>query len=136
MLIPVGVILLLMGFGYMTLSVVGKTTTAQVTGYEQMVVLNNDDSTRDSSRYKLEYEFAAGGKRYTGSVTRIFEGASYMRSTIQIRYLPFWPHVNAENSGTVGLAGPVMLGVGVVVLVLGIKEKSRKQRKERPAGSA
>jgi len=40
-----------------------------------------------------------------------------------------WPHVNTEDSGTVGLTGLVLLCVGVVVLVFGIKGKSRKERK-------
>ncbi len=131
MLIPVAIILLLMGVGYMALSVVGRTTTAEVTGIEQVLLINNDDSTRNPSRYKLEYTFSVGGEQYTGSVTRVFEGGSHMRSTIEVRYLPFWPHVNAEDGGSAGFAGPVMVGVGVLVLVLGIREKSRLRNKRR-----
>ncbi|NLT13198.1 MAG: zinc-ribbon domain-containing protein, partial [Clostridiales bacterium] len=71
--ISVAIILILMGIGSMALTVVGSTTTAQVTGYEQVLFINNDDSTRNPSRYKLEYQFAVGGERYTGSVTRVFE---------------------------------------------------------------
>ncbi len=131
MLIPVAIILLLMGIGSMALSVVGRATTAQVTGYEQVLFINNDDSTRNPSRYKLEYTFSAGGEQYTGSVTRVFPGGSHMRQTIPVRYLPFWPHVNAEDGKTAGFAGPVMAGVGVVVLVFGIKKKSRLRNKRR-----
>ena len=120
-----------MGVGYMALSVVGRTTTAEVTGIEQVLLINNDDSTRNPSRYKLEYTFSVGGEQYTGSVTRVFEGGSHMRSTIEVRYLPFWPHVNTEDGGSAGFAGPVMVGVGVLVLVLGIREKSRLRNKRR-----
>lgn len=131
MLIPVAIILLLMGVGYMALSVVGRAATAQVTGIERVYIINTDESTRDPRRYKLDYEFSAGGERYTGSVTRVFEGGSHMRSTIEVRYLPFWPHVNTEDGGSAGFAGPVMVGVGVLVLVLGIREKSRLRNKRR-----
>ena len=131
MLIPVAIILLLMGAGHMALSVVGRAATAQVTGYEQVLFINNDDSTRNPSRYRLEYTFSVGKEQYTGSVTRVFPGGSHMRSTIQVRYLPFWPHVNAEDGKTAGIAGPVMAGAGVVVLVFGVKKKSRLRNKSR-----
>lgn len=36
-----------------------------------------------------------------------------MRQSIPERYLPFWPHVNAEDGETAGFAGPVMIGGGV-----------------------
>ncbi len=131
LLIPVAIILLLMGFGYMILSVAGRATTAQVIGNEQIYIVNNDDSTRDSRRYKPEYEFAAGGKHYTGSVTRIFGGGSRTRSTVAVRYLPFRPHVNAEDGGAAGLVGSVMPGAGIVALVLGIRGKFRLRNKNR-----
>ena len=131
LMIPVAVILIFIGFGHMALSVMGSTATAQVTDYEQVLFINNDDSTRNPSRYKLEYQFSVNGERYTGSVTRVFSGGSHMRQTIPVRYLPFWPHVNAEDGKTAGFAGPVMAGVGVVVLVFGIKKKSRLRNKRR-----
>jgi hypothetical protein len=122
MVIPVAIILLLMGIGYMALSVAGRAATAQVTGVEQMVIVNNDESTRDSRRYKLDYEFAAGGERYTGSVTRIFEGGSHMRQTIPVRYLPFWPHVNAEDGGTRALPAPLCWGWAPCCLCTGSRK--------------
>ena len=115
--ITIGCILLVMSVGYMSLSVIGRVTTAQVTEYEQVLIINNDDSTRNPSRYKLQYTFSVGGKKYTGSVTRVFSGGSHMRQTIPVRYLPFWPHVNAEDGKAAGIAGPVMAGIGVDVLV-------------------
>ena len=129
--ILVASVLILMGIGSMALTVVGSTTTAQVTGYEQVLFVNNDDSTRNPSRYKLEYQFAVGGERYTGSVTRRFEGGSHMRQTLPVRYLSFWPHVNAEDGETAGFAGSVMVGFGVVVFVFGIRRKSRSRNKSR-----
>ena len=125
--IPVAIILLLMGIGHMALAVAGRPITAQVTGYEQVLILNNDDSTRNPSRYKLEYQFSVNGERYGGSVTRIFESGSHMRKTLLVRYLPFWPHVNSEDGGTVGLAGPVAMGLGVLVLVLALRKKSPRR---------
>ena len=129
--LPVAVILILLGAGQLALSVVGSTTTAQVTGYEQKYFINNDESTRNSSRYKLEYQFSVNGERYTGSVTRVFPGGSHMRQTIPVRSLPFWPHVNAEDGETAGLAGPVMTGLGALLLVITVKRKSRFRNKSR-----
>jgi hypothetical protein len=125
LIIPVAVILILLGIGQLALGVAGRTATAQVIGYEQVLFINNDDSTRNPSRYKLEYQFSVNGERYTGSVTRVFSGGSHMRQTIPVRYLPFWPHVNAEDGETAGLAAPVMTGLGAALLVLEVKRKSR-----------
>ena len=131
LMIPAAVILILLGIGQLALGVVGSTATAQVTGYEQKYIINNDDSTRNPSRYKLEYQFSVNGERYTGSVTRVFPGGSHMRQTIPVRYLPFWPHVNAEDGETAGLAGPVMTGLGALLLVITVKRKSRSRNKSR-----
>ena len=126
LVIPAAIILLLMGIGYMALMLLGGTITAQVTGYEQVLILKNDDSTRNPSRYKLEYRFAVNNERYDGSVTRVFEKGSHLQKTLRVRYLPFWPHVNAE-ADTMGmvLAGPMMIGVGILMLVFGVKKKTR-----------
>ncbi len=123
LLIAVGVILLLMGISQMALMIAGSAATAHVTGYEQVLFMNNDESTRNPSRYKVTYEFSVNGEHYTGSVTRVFDGGSHMKQTIPIRYLLIWPHINSEDSGKESLAGPVMVGAGVLILILGIKKK-------------
>ncbi|NLO39060.1 MAG: zinc ribbon domain-containing protein [Ruminiclostridium sp.] len=128
LMIPVAVILILLGAGQLALEVVGSSVNAQVTGYEQVLIVNNDDSTRNPSRYKLEYQFSVNGQRYTGSVTRVFTGGTHMRKTIPVRYLPFWPHVNAEDGETGSFAGFIMLGAGIVLLVFGIRKKPRLQK--------
>jgi hypothetical protein len=124
LMIPLAVVLILLGIGQMALGVVGSTTIAQVTGYEERYVINNDASTSDPGRYKLEYEFSVNGKIYNGSVTRVFPGGDHMRQTLPVRYLPFWPHVNAEDSEKVSITGPVITGVGILLLVLEIRRKS------------
>lgn len=126
--VPIAVIIIMIGFGHIALTVAGKTVTAQVTGYEQRYIINNDDSTRNPSRYQLDYQFAVNGERYTGSVTRVFEGGSHMRQTISVSYLPFWPHVNAEDSGGLSLVGPIVTGAGILLLVFEIKRKRSKTR--------
>jgi hypothetical protein len=131
LMIPAAVILILLGIGQLALGVVGSTVTAQVTGYEQKYIIHNDESTRNPSRYKLDYAFSVNGERYTGSVTRVFPGGSHMRQTIPVRYLPFWPHVNAEDGEMAGLAGPVMTGLGALLLVVAVKRKFRPQNKSR-----
>lgn len=121
LIVPVALILILLGIGHMALMVIGRPVTAQVTGYEQVLILHNDASTRNPSRYKLDYQFAVNGKRFDGSVTRVFASGSHMRATLPVRYLPFWPHVNGEDSDTMGLIGPAALGVGFLLLVFRVR---------------
>ncbi len=123
LMVIVSAFLIFIGLGYMALTVAGETITAQVTGYEQVLIMNNDDSTRDSRRYKLDYQFAVNGKMYNGSVTRIFEGGSHLQKTLQVRYLPFWPHVNSEDGTGRIVAGPVAMGLGVLILALTVRGK-------------
>lgn len=124
LMIPVALIFILLGIGSISLKIAGKEITAQVTDIEQQYIINNDESTRDPSRYKLDYAFSIDGKRYTGSVTRIFKGGSHMRQTIPVRYLSCWPHVNAEDGDSSGLVGSLLLlCLGFLVLVLGVKKK-------------
>jgi len=126
LMISIALILILLGIGSISLKIVGRGTTAQVTDIEREYIINNDESTRNPNRYKLDYAFSIDGKRYTGSVTRIFKGGSHMRQTIPVRYLPFWPHVNAEDGDSSGLVGSLLLlGLGVLLLVLGVKKKTR-----------
>lgn len=129
LIILAAVILILLGAGQLALGVVGNSVNAQVTDIEQVLIVNNDDSTRNPNRYKLEYQFSVHGKRYTGSVTRAFTGGTHMRQTIPVRYLPFWPHVNAEDGETGSFAGFILLGAGVVLLVFGIRKKRPLQNK-------
>jgi hypothetical protein len=112
-----------MGAGYMGLTLAGTTVTAQVMDYEQVLFLNNDSSTRNPSRYKLEYQFSANGKQYDGAVTRVFQSGSHMKNAIKIRYLPIWPHVNAEDGTEMVLAGPAATGLGVFILLVTFKKK-------------
>lgn len=127
LLIPVGIILILLGLGHMALAVAGNTTTAQVTGSKQVMYVANDDSSRDPRRYQLDYQFSVKGERYTGSVTRIFEGGSQMRQALQVRYLPFWPHVNDEDNKGNPLGGLGMIGLGTLLLSVEIRQKKRRK---------
>ena len=127
LILPVAILILIIGIGYTGLLVAGKTTKANVTGYKQQLYQNNDQSTRDSRRYKVDYAFAVNGERYTGSVTRIFEGGSHIRKTIPIRYLSFWPHINAEDSSGSVLVGPILAVLGVFLCVVELKAKARSR---------
>lgn len=122
-MIPVAIILILMGIGGTVLVAAGRTVTAQVTGCEQVLFLYDDPSTRDIRRYKLDYQFAINGERYTGSVTRIFENGSHVRSTIPVRYISSCPHLNAEDRIGVVFAGLLMLGSGVLLFLPVFRKK-------------
>jgi hypothetical protein len=62
-------------------------------------------------------------------VTRVFTSGSHMRQTIPVRYLPLWPHVNAEDSD-MNPAGTVTLGVGVLALTFGVGRRLRNSNKK------
>lgn len=123
----VAVALILFGIGHLALAMFGRTATAQVTDLEQVMFVNNDSSTRNPSRYKLDYAFSVDGERFTGSVTRVFTGGSQMRQTIRIKYLTFWPSINAEDAN-MNPAGPAMLGAGILILVISVRKLRRKKR--------
>jgi len=131
LLLCVAAVLIFLGVGHLALAVAGSSVTAQVTGCERVLYLNNDDSTRNASRYKLEYQFSVDGQTYTGSVTRVFTGGSQLRQTLPVRYLPVWPHINAEDTD-ISPVGPVMLGTGVLLLVFGAGKRLGGRKKERP----
>lgn len=124
-----GILVALLGLGYSALTLAGAAATARVTGYEQALFLNTDDSSRNSSRYKLSYEFSVDGERYTGSVTRTFANGGQMRQAIAVRYLPFWPHINAEDNDGTAFVGPVMVAAGILMVVFEVKRKPKMKRK-------
>ena len=129
LLIVVAIIVIFLGAAFSALVLAGKTVTAQVTSYEQVIILNTDDSTRNPSRYKLMYQFAIDSKRYEGSYTGVFEKGSHTQKTLRVRYLPFSPHVNTMDKTEMLLAGPVLIGVGVLMLVGSRRRKSCKNLK-------
>ncbi|HHT88718.1 MAG TPA: hypothetical protein GX002_06895 [Clostridiales bacterium] len=57
-------------------------------------------------------------------MTRVFSGGSHLRQTIPVRHLPFWPHINAKEKD-MNPAGPVSLGVGVLMLAVSVRKKIR-----------
>lgn len=125
MLIPFGIILILMGISFSLLTFAGRDINARVIASEQILILHNDPSSWDSRRYKLEYQFPVDGKEYTGSVTRIFENDSHIRTTIPVRYLSFWPHINNEDGVQMIVGGPLMLGAGILSMIAGRKRTAR-----------
>ncbi len=127
-LLPVvAVALILYGIGHIALQVIGRSAMAQVTDLEQVMFVQNDSSTRNPSRYKLEYAFSVDGERYTGSVTRVFTGGSQMRQTLPVRYLAFWPSINAEDAD-MNPVGLVTLGAGILIMVISVRKYKRKNR--------
>lgn len=127
LMIVVAVILIIMGIGYMGITWIGITVKAQVMDIEQVLFVNNDSASRNPSRYKLEYQFMVKGQSYHGSVTRVFRNGSHMKSTISVRYLPFWPHVNTEDGTEMVLVGPVMLGLGIFIFCMSVKGKKLRE---------
>ena len=126
LLIVVAIIVIFLGAAFSALVLAGKTATAQVTSYEQVIILNTDDSTRNPSRYKLMYQFAVDSKRYEGSYTGVFEKGSHMKKNLRVRYLPFSPHVNTMDKTETIFAGPVLIGVGILMLLGSRRQKTRK----------
>ncbi len=118
-----GLIIIFLGMGHVALFAIGETVTAEVYEVSQQAMVQNDASTRNPSRYTLSYRFTVEGTSYSGHVTRVFEGGSHRRSTLKVRYLPFWPHVNHEDQGGVDLQGLLSMGVGILVIFFALRGK-------------
>lgn len=118
-----GLLLIFLGIGHVALFAIGETVTAEVYEVAQQAMVQNDASTRNPSRYTLSYRFTVEGASYSGHVTRVFEGGSQMKSTMKVRYLPFWPHVNHEDQGSVALQGLLSIGVGILVIFFAMRGK-------------
>ncbi|MEA4816422.1 MAG: zinc ribbon domain-containing protein [Lachnospiraceae bacterium] len=122
-LIILSTMLIFIGAGYAALAIMGKTSNAKVIGIEQVAFLANDSSTRNPARYKLSYEFVANGNRYTGSVTRVFEGGSQMKSSVPVLYLSFWPHINTEDRGYGTLISLSIILLGAFILFRSLRNR-------------
>ena len=118
--IPIALLLILMGLSRVALLLVGRSAVAQVTGHKQEYIIHSDRSTADSRRYDVSYQFIADGKLYSGHARRLFDRGSHMKKTMRILYLPWWPHVNAEDR-YIGLQGLIVLGLGGLTLASGLK---------------
>lgn len=125
-LIITGVLLLFLGSGRIALATIGKPVKAQVTQIEQVLFIYDDNSTRNPSRYRLDYRFSLDGRTYSGSVTRVFQAGSHMRQTLPVLYLPMWPSINTEDQ-PVDPSGPILLGTGVLLLFLSFRRAKTVQ---------
>lgn len=131
LIILVGIALVLLGIAQFTLTIAGKTTKGQIVRTEQKMYLNNDESTRDPTRYTLYYEFTVKGEKYSGSVTKklkygLTASSDGTRPAISVRYLPFWPHINTEENDTVSITGFFLIGLGILLFILEARAKKKR----------
>lgn len=120
------VLVILADFQFMSLSIVGKTATASVTSARQDRQ-SYGESTPDPRRFRIDYTFFVDGESYSGSGAMIFKHGVRSGQTIRVRYLPYYPAINAPADNTKVLGGLLMSGLGVFVLVLGVRGKGRME---------
>lgn len=114
---PLIVLFVLAGIAYLVLLAAGHSDLAQVTG-RQPGFLNEQLSSWGYRCDKLEYEFSVNDERYHSSATRISPNGAPVEETIPVRYLPFLPQFNAGNGVLLVVAGPALLGAGVLLLMI------------------
>jgi hypothetical protein len=133
--ILVAILVILAGLQFMLLSIVGKTTTASVTSVRQDRESYGETSP-NPNRHRIQYAFSVGGESYGGSASLIFKQGVSTTQTIQVRYLPYYPSINAPADKSNMLGGLFLTGFGSFLLVMGIQGKAdirrwRRRSKER-----
>jgi hypothetical protein len=120
--VVISLLLILLGIQNMSLSVLGKTATAKITD-ARLDTRSYGRNQLEPNRYRLKYEFSVDGERYAGNTTRIFKHGLASTQTIRVRYLQFRPEINSAASDAKVTGGLIIAGLGLLLLVLGIKGK-------------
>lgn len=123
-IIAVLVSLLLIFYGIVTIlnSLIGVRTTALVTNIEQSRNVDSEDGYRDPNKYTIYYSYSAKGKSYSGSVDKRFKsGYPSAISTLEIKYLPFLPHISNEISGFNIILSILLLALGTFLAYSSLK---------------
>jgi hypothetical protein len=121
-LIVVSLLLILLGVQNMSLSIIGKTAAARITKATHDT-RSYGNKKPDPNRYRIHYEFFVNGERYTGSANQVFKQGIVSTQTIQVCYLHYWPGINATAKNSKVTGGLVLMGLGMLLLVMGIKGK-------------
>lgn len=133
--ILVAILVMLVGFQFMSLSIVGKTTTATVTSARQDRK-SYGESSPNPNRYRIQYTFSVQGKPYAGGTSTIFKQGIREDQKISVRYLPYYPGINSLADETNIMSGLLLTGLGGFLLVMGAQGKAtitlgrRKRTKE------
>ncbi len=61
------------------------------------------------------------GESYSGNTTQTFKHPIISTQTMKVRYLPYWLGINAAVRDAKVTGGLILVGLGVLLFVLGIK---------------
>lgn len=122
--ILVAILVILAGFQFMSLSIVGKTATAIVTSARQDKESYGETSP-NPNRYRIQYAFSVRGESFAGSSSMIFKQGLREDQKIKVRYLPYYPRINTPADQTNMLSGLLLTGLGMFLLVMGVQDKVR-----------
>lgn len=125
--ILVAILVVLAGFQFMALGIVGKTATASVTSAVQDRQSYGETSP-NPNRYRVQYAFSVDGETYAGSASLIFKQGVHSSQTIRVRYLPYYPAVNAPTDQTNITSGLLLTGFGAFLLVMAVQGKAGIRR--------
>ncbi len=122
----VGLLLIVMAAQSVALKMVGKKAQAEVTEIKQVV---DSSSEAMDHNYSIGYRFSVDGKSFTGQSRRNkVHNVSTLPKTgeaMTVLYLPAWPQINGDSK-----QGPLQAvflgGLGLVLLVAGLKSKKKK----------
>lgn len=126
LLIAVGFALILIGLIQPAARLFGEATTASIVETEQRI---DSSSEKMDYNYQITYAFSVDGKRYTGSyqMNKVYNIANLPGegSALAIKYLAFLPNINTPaNQGNPFLVLLIAGGLGILLIVLGVKGKS------------
>lgn len=121
-LVALGLLLFVFGLSQVLLLVAGETRSATVTG---SVERTRDTNDRLERYYQVSYRFTApDGATHTGSYD-LPQGNKLPPSagtSMRIKYLSFFPSVNARDDGlSLSVTGLLLMAVGAVIVVVSFR---------------
>lgn len=122
--IVVAILVIFVGVQFMALSIVGKTMDAAVTDARQDRK-SYGQTMPNPNRYRIQYSFSVRGEQYGGNTSLIFKHGIREDQKIKVRYLPYYPAINAPADDTNILAGLFLTSLGSFLLVMGVQGKAR-----------
>lgn len=122
LIVIVSLVLILLGVQNMSLGIVGKTANAKITS-ARLDTRSYGSNLPDPNRYNIKYEFFVNGESYLGNTNQKFKYPITSTQTIQVRYLPNLPNINASAKDAKVTGGLILAGLGMLMFVLAITGK-------------
>ncbi|MDW7656814.1 MAG: zinc ribbon domain-containing protein [Bacillota bacterium] len=130
LLILVGIVMILAGLIQPAAHLFGQKATASITKVDQRI---DSSSDKLEYNYQISYAFSVDGKQYNGNyhMNKVYNVSKLPKigSSLPIKYLAMMPGINAPtNQGNPFIFLLVVSGLGILLLIVGIKGNAGKRR--------